>query len=119
MCGFAGQAVFGGIDRVALAPRIARALERLRPRGPDSQQSWFDSRCALANTRLAVQDLSSAASLPMEAQGLVVAYNGEIYNFHELRAELTAAGHSFVTSGDTEMLAFAAEAGFRVFTARP
>ena len=104
MCGFAGQAVFGGIDRVALAPRIARALERLRPRGPDSQQSWFDSRCALANTRLAIQDLSSAASLPMEAQGLVVAYNGEIYNFHELRAELTAAGHSFVTSGDSEIL---------------
>ncbi|MEC9454196.1 MAG: asparagine synthase (glutamine-hydrolyzing) [Pseudomonadota bacterium] len=104
MCGFAGQTAFGGIDRVALAPRIARALERLRPRGPDSQQSWFDSRCALANTRLAVQDLSSAASLPMEAQGLVVAYNGEIYNFNELRAELAAAGHSFVTSGDTEIL---------------
>lgn len=104
MCGFAGQTAFGGIDRAALAPRLDRALARLRPRGPDSQESWFDARCALANTRLSIQDLSSAAALPMQAFGLVAAYNGEIYNFHELRAELAAAGHSFTTSGDTEVL---------------
>ena len=104
MCGFAGQTAFGGIDRAALEPRLARALERLRPRGPDSQQSWFDPRCALANTRLSIQDLSSAASLPMAAEGLVMAYNGEIYNFHEIRTELEAAGHTFATSGDSEIL---------------
>ena len=104
MCGFAGQAAFGGIDRAALTPRLARALERLRPRGPDSQETWFDPRCALANTRLSIQDLSSAASLPMAAQGLGMAYNGEIYNFHEIRAELEAAGHKFTTSGDSEIL---------------
>ncbi|MDP6473524.1 MAG: asparagine synthase (glutamine-hydrolyzing) [Alphaproteobacteria bacterium] len=104
MCGFAGQTDFGGIDRAALAPRLAAALERLRPRGPDSQDSWFDARCALANTRLAVQDLSSAASLPMQAHGLVIAYNGEIYNFRELRDELTAAGHAIASSGDSEVL---------------
>jgi len=104
MCGFAGQTAFGGIDRAALAPRLGAALERLRPRGPDSKASWFDGRCALANTRLAVQDLSSAAALPMQAHGLVVAYNGEIYNFRELRAELMAAGHAIASSGDTEVL---------------
>ncbi|MEE8172992.1 MAG: asparagine synthase (glutamine-hydrolyzing) [Alphaproteobacteria bacterium] len=104
MCGLAGQAAFGGIDRKTLAPRLARALARLRPRGPDSQDTWFDSRCALANTRLSIQDLSAAASLPMAAHDLVVAYNGEIYNFRELRAELVAAGHRFASSGDTEIL---------------
>ena len=57
MCGFAGQTAFGGIDRAALEPRLARALERLRPRGPDSQQSWFDPRCALANTRLSIDKI--------------------------------------------------------------
>lgn len=104
MCGFAGQVAFGGIDQAALAPRLTRALARLRPRGPDSQESWLDERCALANTRLSVQDLSTAASLPMAGHGLVIAYNGEIYNFRELRAELEAAGHAFTTSGDTEVL---------------
>jgi len=104
MCGFAGEVSFNGIDRDAVTPRLARALDRLYPRGPDSQESWFDRRCALANARLSIQDLSSAASLPMAAEGLVTAYNGEIYNFHELRAELEAAGHSFTTTGDTEIL---------------
>ena len=104
MCGFVGQASFSGINQDALTPRLARALDRLYLRGPNSQKSWFDNRCALANARLSIQDLSSAASLPMKAHGLVVAYNGEIYNFRELRAELEAAGHRFTTTGDTEIL---------------
>jgi asparagine synthase (glutamine-hydrolysing) len=104
MCGFAGQVAFNGIDAVALAPRLDRALARLRPRGPDSQEVWLDGHCALANARLSIQDLGSAASLPMARLGLVVAYNGEIYNFRELRAELEAAGHAFSTTGDTEIL---------------
>jgi asparagine synthase (glutamine-hydrolysing) len=87
--------------------RFCRAgiLQRYRGRGAaDSQENWFDARCALANTRLSIQDLSAAASLPMSAFGLTIAYNGEIYNFRELRAELEAAGHRFATSGDTEVL---------------
>ena len=104
MCGFVGQVSFNGIDQHALAPRLARAIDRLYPRGPDNQESWFDNRCVLANARLSIQDLSSAASLPMAAQGLVVAYNGEIYNFRELRAELEATGHRFTTNSDTEIL---------------
>jgi len=104
MCGFAGEVCFEGIDVVVTRPRLARALTRLYPRGPDSQESWLDERCGLANTRLSIQDLSSAASLPMSGFGLTIAYNGEIYNFRELRAELEAAGHSFTTTGDTEVL---------------
>ena len=104
MCGFAGEVSFNGIDAEKMVPRIRLALKRLYPRGPDSQESWFDERCALANTRLSIQDLSNAASLPMESLGLVIAYNGEIYNFRNLRAELEAAGHCFATTGDTEIL---------------
>jgi len=104
MCGFAGEVSFNGIDTETIRPRIARALQRLHPRGPDNQESWLDERCVLANARLSIQDLSSAASLPMTGHGLTIAYNGEIYNFRELRAELEAAGHGFATTGDTEIL---------------
>ena len=104
MCGFAGQISFSGIDPAAMAPRLARALERLYPRGPDSQETWLDGRCALANTRLSIQDLSAAGTLPMAGYGLVIAYNGEIFNFPQIRAELEALGHKFTSHGDTEIL---------------
>ena len=104
MCGFAGRVDFAGIDSASMTPRLASAKARLYPRGPDSQETWRDDRCALVNTRLSIQDLSSAATLPMTSHGLVIAYNGEIFNFHELRAELETAGHIFTSHGDTEVL---------------
>jgi len=104
MCGFAGQVSFNGIDKVLLTPCLNRALERLYPRGPDSQEVWLDDRCALANARLSIQDLSTAATLPMAGFGLVLAYNGEIFNFPALRSELVAAGYAFTTNGDSEIL---------------
>lgn len=104
MCGLAGVVDLGGLDRGQVGPRLERAVERLHPRGPDDRGSWYDDRCALGHTRLAVIDLSRAASQPMCRAGLVIVYNGEIYNFARLRDELKALGHQFSTESDTEVL---------------
>jgi asparagine synthase (glutamine-hydrolysing) len=60
----------------------------------------------LAHRRLSIIDLSNASHQPMvdAASGVVLAYNGELYNFHALRRELQALGHSFHSTGDTEVL---------------
>jgi len=111
MCGVAG--VLGpregaGVDHVASMTR------RLSHRGPDDFGTWrrFFSRdgtafeVGLGHTRLSIIDLSPAGHQPMSsADGLVtIAYNGEIYNFRELRDELAVLGHHFVSECDTEVL---------------
>ena len=104
MCGLAGIVNLGGIAETGLDPRLGRAIERLRPRGPDGHGTWRDARCALAHTRLAVIDLSEAAAQPMARHGHVIAYNGEIYNFASLRDELARQGYRFDSRSDTEVL---------------
>lgn len=104
MCGLAGSVALAGLDRVAIEPRLARAVVRLGPRGPDADGTWFDGRCALGHTRLSIIDLDARATQPMEGHGAVIAYNGEIYNFAELRGELEARGQTFTTASDTEVL---------------
>lgn len=104
MCGIAGLIDWRGLDHAAIEPRLDRALARLRPRGPDSAGRYVDAVAAFANTRLAIQDLSDAATLPMARHGLVIAYNGEVYNFPTLRQALEARGHRFESTGDTEVL---------------
>ena len=71
--------------------------------GPDASQVWMAGPMAMAHTRLAIQDLSDRASQPMERGHHVLAWNGELYNFRELRAELTAEGFTFESDGDTEV----------------
>ena len=108
MCGIA--AVVG-----AYAPEVAEgavsAMTRAQQhRGPDDEGveviSTQGGSVALGSRRLAILDLSPAGHQPMrdEATGNVLAYNGEIYNFLELRAELEAKGHSFSGRGDTEVV---------------
>jgi len=104
MCGFAGVVEFAGLDKQRVQPRLKAALQRLLPRGPDGQEVWLDDVCALANARLAVIDLSHAASLPMTGHGFTIAYNGEIYNFASLRDRLRDEGVVFATASDTEVL---------------
>ncbi len=104
MCGFAGIINFKGLSEKNIRPSLLRAGERLKPRGPDSSNIWLDNKCALVNTRLAIQDLSETANLPMAKGNLVIAYNGEIYNFKLLKKELQSLGHKFTTNGDTEVV---------------
>lgn len=102
MCGIAGYA---GVPSPGLATQMNTAQAH---RGPDGQGIFEDPAAgvALGQVRLSILDLSPAAAQPMHApdgRGVLV-YNGEIYNFRELREDLVARGHRFQSTGDTEVL---------------
>jgi asparagine synthase (glutamine-hydrolysing) len=86
-------------------------LGKLHHRGPDGQGVWSDAHCILGQRRLAIIDLSEAAVAPLsnEDGSVWVTFNGEIYNFVELRRELEGYGHVFRTQGDTEVIVHAYE----------
>jgi asparagine synthase (glutamine-hydrolysing) len=107
----------GGIVslRPGLAPPSREALGRmaaaLRHRGPDEHGIYRDHRAGLAHARLSIIDLSSGQQpLANEDGSLWVVFNGEIFNYLELRAELVARGHAFRTQSDTEVIVHAYEA---------
>lgn len=95
MCGIAGLIGEGGRERVE------QMVARLRHRGPDNCGVWHDAEVALAHARLSIIDRSEAGHQPMVLDDLVITYNGEIYNFQELRARLPGPFHSH---SDTEVL---------------
>jgi asparagine synthase (glutamine-hydrolysing) len=82
--------------------------DRIAHRGPDAAGTWShqDDRVAmhLGHRRLSIIDLSAAANQPMSKDGLTLVYNGELYNFKELRADLKARGVRFATESDTEVV---------------
>ena len=109
MCGICGILVRGeALPDAKLEPTVARMAETLRHRGPDDSGTWVDAEAgvALGHRRLAIIDLTPDGAQPMvSACGrYVLSYNGEIYNFRELRAELEAAGSTFRGHSDTEVL---------------
>ncbi len=100
MCGFVGVVSLDrGIDRALLASMAAT----LAHRGPDGEGVHVDGRVGLHHKRLAVIDPQGGAQ-PMVQDGVALAFNGEIYNYVELRDELVALGHAFRTRSDTEVL---------------
>ncbi len=104
MCGIAGLADLGGLDANETARRSQAAQSRLRARGPDGEGAWVDGHCALVHTRLAILDLTTSGAQPMARDGLVITFNGEIFNFAEVRDELSHLGHVFRSNSDTEVL---------------
>lgn len=110
MCGIFGY--FSPPGGQANARACAQATALMAHRGPDADGQWqsTDGAVFLGHRRLSIIDLSSAANQPMlSPSGKVLIYNGEIYNFRELRGELEALGMSFTTSSDTEVLLLALE----------
>ncbi len=109
MCGFVG--IF---DPHGSAPIERRLLERMnrtqRHRGPDGEGVHMAPAIGLAHTRLAIIDLDTGAQPMFNEDGsVVVVYNGEIYNFRDLREELRARGHRFRSASDTEVIVHAWE----------
>jgi asparagine synthase (glutamine-hydrolysing) len=91
----------------AITDSVLKAMTRaLAHRGPDGEGFYRDGAVALGHRRLAVIDLSDAAAQPMKTSDgrYVIAYNGEVYNFRELRKELQTAGHEFFSQSDTEVV---------------
>ena len=104
MCGIAGEFRFDGV-----APRRARLekmVAKLARRGPDGEGLHLDGPVALGHRRLAIIDLSERSRQPMldTALGLALVFNGTIYNYPQLRAELIGKGHTFHSDGDTEVI---------------
>ncbi|HXX74294.1 MAG TPA: asparagine synthase (glutamine-hydrolyzing) [Nitrospiraceae bacterium] len=107
MCGIGG--VFLRADGHIDVPGVLEVMqERQHHRGPDSQGMWYDParRIGLCHTRLAILDLSSAGQQPMQTKDgmLMVVFNGEIYNWREIRQKLEAHGVQFYSQSDTEVL---------------
>ncbi len=101
MCGIAGF-----ISPISeKKPIIQKMTERIAHRGPDGEGFYIDQNIALGHRRLAIIDLSTGDQ-PMynEDQSLVIVFNGEIYNYLELRTELLQKNHQFTTNSDTEVL---------------
>jgi len=105
MCGFV--VVYGKKGSVlGKKHQIIRAGNLLHHRGPDAGQGYFDNRVGMYFKRLSVVDLSQDASQPFVSDNdkLILVFNGEIYNYKELRIGLEKKGHHFVTTSDTEVL---------------
>ena len=103
MCGIVGLYNFA-----AEPEALSRMVRAVAHRGPDAE-GFFKSQChgahvRLGHRRLSIIDLSEAANQPFEKDGLVVVFNGEIYNYQALRRELAADGVRFRTNSDTEVL---------------
>ena len=106
MCGIAGLINLDGQPVPGLSRRLAVMGDLIAHRGPDGSGAWTAPKghVGLAHRRLSIIDLSDAASQPMVgADGAVIAFNGEIYNYPELRADL-AETWPFRTRSDTETI---------------
>ena len=107
MCGIAGLARFDGVE--VDAATLQRMTHAIAHRGPDGEGIWCDGPVGLGHRRLAIVDLSTAAQQPMtSADGnLILVYNGEIYNYRELRKELEKLGNTFRSRSDSEVVLYA------------
>ncbi|EKF17651.1 N-acetylglutaminylglutamine amidotransferase [Nitratireductor pacificus] len=104
MCGICGEL---RLDGGAASPvALAKMMDSLAPRGPDGAGAVVHGSMALGHRRLKIIDLSERARQPMEDAelGLTIAFNGCIYNYPELRAELEDKGYRFFSTGDTEVI---------------
>lgn len=108
MCGIAGIHAYLDVAPPVHRSELGRMSERMHARGPDGSGLWLseDGRTGFAHRRLAIIDLSEGGAQPMRtADGrFTITFNGEIYNYRELRAELQAAGRTFTSESDTEVL---------------
>src|SRR5215467_5098660 len=106
MCGIAGI-----VSQSSNLELVGVMTEAMRHRGPDGAGLWSDGLCSLGHRRLAIIDLSLKGKQPLcnEDETVWIVFNGEIYNFKELRAELERFGHRFNSQTDTETIVHAYE----------
>ena len=104
MCGIAGALHHDG--SAVVAERLTAAATAIAHRGPDDEGIYVDGPAGLAHRRLSIIDLSTAGRGPMpnEDQTVWLTYNGEIYNYRELREQLVAHGHVFRSRTDSEVV---------------
>ena len=102
MCGILGWC---GTPSIRPTPKdFEAALDLLHHRGPDGGNYWFDRMVCLGHARLSIVGLEAASNQPFFYENLVLTFNGEIYNYSELKKQLNQFGYNFETSSDTEVL---------------
>lgn len=106
MCGISAIFLHQADPSPQAGDEIQRIIGVMVRRGPDGEGTWQSAcgRLLLGHRRLAIIDTGATGHQPMECDDLVIAYNGEIYNYRKLRQELTEAGHAFHTGSDTEVI---------------
>src|SRR2546423_12739929 len=104
MCGMAG--VFSAEQTRPLSPALLRAMgASIAHRGPDAEGTWHEPGIGLVHRRLSILDLEGGNQpIGNEDGSIQVVFNGEIYNFQDLRAQLEGRGHVFRSRTDTEVL---------------
>ena len=107
MCGIAGKIDFSGekVTRMYLK----RMTDAIAHRGPDGEGQYVDRNVGIAHRRLSIIDLSPRASQPMisEKNDIVITYNGELYNYREIKKDLKEKGYKFYSDSDTEVVLYA------------
>ena len=104
MCGIAGICHIDGPDRVSLNS-VKNMIGALCHRGPDEAGVYLDDRVGLGHARLSIIDLSSGTQpIHNEDKSLWIVYNGEVFNYPELKKDLLRKGHRFYTTSDTEVV---------------
>ena len=113
MCGITGFLTASSQNHLEMMLTVVRMADQLTHRGPDDSGAWVDCRAGIAfgHRRLSILDLSPDGHQPMHSQGgrYVIVFNGEVYNFNELRASLESLGHRFRGRSDTEIMLAAME----------
>ena len=106
MCGINGFISTGGTDGKVIVEKMNQSLAH---RGPDATGIWNNEKVSLGHRRLSIIDLSASGNQPMSSSdgNLILIFNGEIYNFKELKNELIAKGHTFRSTSDSEVIIYA------------
>ena len=109
MCGIVGLFYREKIVNSTDEARMLRVLQKISYRGPDGMNIWKSEKILLGHRRLSIIDLSDAGAQPFvdSLHGLVITYNGEIYNYQEIRSKLISSGYVFRSGTDTEVLLYA------------
>ncbi|MDB9933041.1 N-acetylglutaminylglutamine amidotransferase [Candidatus Thioglobus sp.] len=104
MCGICGQLRFDG--EIVSTKSLDDMMSKLAKRGPDSKGKWFEGKVGFGHQRLSIIDLSNLGSQPMvdDLLKLILVFNGTIYNFKALRAQLITKGYVFFSNSDTEVI---------------
>src|SRR5687767_12884191 len=105
MCGISGIYAFSDIGRDYL-DKLKASTDAIEKRGPDSEGHFYHDKCGLGHRRLAILDLTADGAQPMtdESGRYTIVFNGEIFNFPQLKRKLKANGYSFFSGTDTEVL---------------
>ena len=106
MCGISGFYFNHAFEQGFALDAVKRMNLRMKPRGPDAEGTWLGNSIVLGHTRLAIQDLDVRSNQPFISHNgrYIIVFNGEIYNFMELKKGLESKGVKFITKSDTEVL---------------